>query len=85
MSAADLRVATRLWPGAERALRSAGAAAAMGAAVGGSIVHPTGVDFVADLPSRPVQWQRGLTGWIVVVGMTAWGVFELIDDIRQLR
>lgn len=106
------------WAGPRWAL-TIGAATAMGAAVGGSIVHPTGIDFVfleplwltvglfvaipagwgaavaatvesgvdfgPDLPSRPVRWERGLIGWIVAAGMTAWGVFELIDDIRRLR
>ena len=106
------------WAGPPWALAT-GAAAAAGAAVGGSIVHPTGIDFVfleplwltvglfvtlpaawgaavvatvesghsftADLPRRPTRWERGLVGWTVVVGMTTWGVVELIDDIRQLR
>ncbi len=106
------------WAGPRWAVMSA-AAVAIGTAAGGTIVHPTGIDFVfleplwltvglfvaipaawgaavaatmetgwrftADLPGRPQRWQRGLIGWAVVAGMTAWGVIELIDDIKQLR
>ena len=106
------------WAGPRWALAT-GAAVAMGAAVGGSIVHPTGIDFVfleplwltvglfvalpaawgaavamtvesgrsfaADVPARPSRWERGIAGWTVVVGMTVWGLVELLDDIRQLR